>query len=177
MTTTRSRRHRIAALALALTVLAPAPAAAADEGTARLLGVRWLEPGPDHVVEPHGAITEKVHGTLVTKLPPPEAIGDLSMPFEMTFDVSKGRNVEVRFKSRSGMLEVVPPEAIVDDRIVDTAVDGEQATVRAVVTVDPRKLKRLQPVYYEVVTVTVPPKAGQGLAWTFKPFGKHDEGR
>jgi hypothetical protein len=177
MTTICIAWHGIWTVALAATLLTAAPAPAAGEGAARLTGVRWLDPGEDHVVEPYGMITAKVAGTLVTKLPPPEKVGALSMPFEMTFDTSKGRKASVRFKSRSGMLDIQPPAELEGDEIAESAVDGDTATVRAVVTVDPLKLKRLQPVYYEVVSVTARPKAAQGLAWTFKPFGKHDDGK
>jgi hypothetical protein len=147
------------------------------EGAAKLLTLKWHEPGPDHVYTKYGAITEVSGGIATTKLPPSEEVHEYTLTFEVTFDTTPGNLMPLRFDSRSGMLDIKVPPELNDEKIAASAIKDNKATLLFTVTVDPLKLKQLQPVYYEVISLYAPGTPTRALSWTFKPWGKHNEQR
>jgi hypothetical protein len=170
-------RPRLLAAALVLVAAAPAAAVPPVEGAAKLLTVSWHKPGPDHVYKEYGTITEVSGGVATTKLPPSEEVREYTLIFELTFDTTPGNLMPLRFDSRSGMLDIKVPPELKDGKIAASAIKDDKATLLFTVTIDPLKLKQLQPVYYEVISVYAPGTPTRGLAWTLKPWGKHDEKR
>jgi hypothetical protein len=172
----RTPRWLLAAT-LALTATAPAAALPPMKGAAKLLTVSWQQPGPDHTYKEYGTITEVQGGTATTKLPPSKDVHEYKLTFEVVFDTAPGTAMPLRMDSRSGMLDIKYPPELKGDKIAASAIKDDKATLLFTVTVDPLKLSQLQPVYYEMISFYAPGIPTRSLAWTFKPWGKHDEKR
>jgi hypothetical protein len=174
---TRPQTRRGTALCVLATVALAGASGIARAELAKLGTARWLAPDASHTVKPYGPITTLVSPLrAVTTLPPPAEIpDDLSLVLEVTLDTSTGVDAPLIFSTRSGILQPQPPQGIKDGKIQPSAIDGTTATVRVQVKTNAAKLRILQPVYYEVVTIVLRGRGSRSLRWTFKPWGKHDD--